>query len=95
MNLFAVTDDKVVHDDLDVVVVVVVDVDELLMIKGDVYEVGVDHLDDVVVRLAPIDVMLDVELVANDFGDDVSPLIENDAMRPAGSIFRCTRMCDD
>ena len=36
--------------------------------------------------------MLDVEVEADDVGDDVSPL---DAMRPAGSISRCTRMCDD
>ena len=93
-NLIAVTDNKVVHDDLDVVVVAV-DVDELLMIQGDVYEVSVDHLDGVVVRLPPVDVVLDVEVVVNDVEDDVSPLIENDAMRPASSIFRCTRMCDD
>ena len=38
VSLIAVTDDRVVHDDLDVVVIVV-DVGELLMIKGDVYEV--------------------------------------------------------
>ena len=62
------------------------------MIKSDVYVVDVGHLDEVAVRLPPVDVMVKVEVEANDVGDDVSPL---DAMRPAGSISRCTRMCDD
>ena len=52
--------------------VVITDVDVLLMISSDVYEVGVGHLDDVVVRLPPVDEMLDVEDEANDVGDDVS-----------------------
>ena len=54
--------------------------------------VGVDHLDDIVVVFLPVNEMLDVEVEANDVGDDISPL---DAMRLAGSILRCTGMCDD
>ena len=69
----------------------VTDVDVLLMINSDVYEVGVCHLDEVAVRLPPVDEMLNVEIEATDVGDDVSPL---DAMGLAGSISRCTRMCD-
>ena len=91
MSLIAVTDDKLIHEYLDVVVVIA-GVDLLLMINSDVYEVGVGYLDEVAVKLPPVDEMLDVEVDANDVGDDVSPL---DAMRPAGSIFRCKRMCDD
>ena len=69
-------------------VVVVADVDELLMTKGDVHKVDVDQLDDVMAKLPPVDVMLDVKVVVDEVED------EDDAMRPAGSIFRCTRMCD-
>ena len=64
---------------------VVDDAKELLM-------VNVEVLDEVAAGLLPTDEMLDVEVEANDVGDVVSPL---DAMRPAGSISRCTRMCDD
>ena len=60
MNLIAVTDDKLVHEHLDVVVAIA-DVAVLLMIISDVYEVGVGHLNDVVIRLPPVDEMLDVE----------------------------------
>ena len=70
----------------------VADFDVLLMINSDVYKVGVGHLDDVMVRLPPVDEMLNMKGEANDVGDDVSPL---DAIGPAGSISRCTRMCDD
>ena len=71
VSLIAVTDDRLVHEYLDVVVVVA-DVDVLLMINSDVYEVGVGHLDEVAVRLPPVDEMLNVEVEANDVGDDVS-----------------------
>ena len=87
VSLIAFVDDKLIHQHLDVVVVVA-SVDVLLMIKSDVYVVGVGHLGEVAVRLPPVDEMLNVEIEANDVGDDVSPL---DAMKPAGSISRCTK----
>ena len=88
-------DDIVEVDEVDVLVDVVIVV-SLIAVTNDkaVYEVGIDHLNDVVVRLPPADVVLDVGVVVDDVEDDVSQLIENDAMRPAGSNFRCTRMCD-
>ena len=91
VGLIAATGDKLVHENFDVVVVVA-DVNVLLMIKSDIYVVGVGHLGVVVVRFPPVDEMVDAKVEANDVGDDVSPL---DAMRPAGSIPRCTRVCDD
>ena len=91
MSLIAVTNDKLVQEYLDVVAGVA-DVDVLLMINSDVYEDDVGLLDEVAVWLPPVDELLSVGVEANDVGDDVSPL---DAMRPAGSISRCTRMCND
>ena len=43
------------------------------------------------VHLIPYDEMVHEEIGINDVGEDVSPL---DAMRPADSIPRWTRMCD-
>ena len=36
--------------------------------------VDLDHLDDIVVVLLPVNEMLDVEVEANDVGDGISPL---------------------
>ena len=80
LGLIAVIADKLVQKCLAVVVI------------ADVYKVDVDALDEVTAGLPPMDEMMVTEVGANDIDDNVSPL---DAMRPAGSISRWTRMCDN
>ena len=81
MNLIDVTVADVVHDDLDVVVVDVVDMSELLIVSDDVNDVGVDRLGDSACWLLPVDVvnaLLVVEVVVNDVKVVVFQVVDDD-----------------
>ena len=85
MRLLDVIDDKMFLNCSDVEVVKKIDTSLMYSVHD------IDVLDDVVVHLIPYDEMVHEEIGINDVGEGVSPL---DAMRPADSISRWTRMCD-